>query len=145
VQPRSADLADIDELVRLRALWRGVESTADFSSNFRRWFAAEQSSRHWWIAEDDQARAYGMVNVKMFERMPSPGQTASRWGYLANLFVDPEVRGGGTGGALVQAAIDFARAQRLVRLVLAPSTLSFPLYTRLGFTRADELMVHPLQ
>jgi GNAT superfamily N-acetyltransferase len=145
VQPRSADMADIDELVRLRALWRGVEPTSDFSSNFRRWFAAEQTSRHWWIAEDDRARAYGMVNVKMFERMPSPGQMASRWGYLANLFVDPEVRGGGIGGALVQAVIDFASAQRLVRLVLSPSMLSFPLYARLGFRPADELMVHPLQ
>lgn len=85
-----------------------------------------------------------MVNVKIFERMPSPTHPSGRWGYLANLFVDPSVRGEGIGAALVQAAVDCAHDQGLVRLVLSPSELSVPLYRRLGFRAADELMVHPL-
>ncbi|MCU1623524.1 MAG: acetyltransferase [Frankiales bacterium] len=142
---RKAGLADIDELVRLREAWRHAEATTDFASTFYRWFADEHASRKWWMAEDEGGVAHGMVNVKLFERMPSPAEPGSRWGYLSNLFVLPAVRGGGTGSALVQAVIDFAQMQRLVRLVLSPSAKSVPLYGRLGFRPADELMVHLLQ
>jgi GNAT superfamily N-acetyltransferase len=47
-----------------------------------------------------------MVNVKLFERMPSPIAPAGRWGYLANLFVVPSARGAGIGSRLVEAAVD---------------------------------------
>ncbi|MCU1600348.1 MAG: hypothetical protein JWO22_1057 [Frankiales bacterium] len=141
---REASPADVDELVRLRARWRGVDPTTDFSTAFRHWFHEEQPTRAWWIAEHG-GRTCGMVNVKLFERMPSPGKPARRWGYLANLFVEPEARGQGVGASLVQAAIDFAQHHDLVRLVLAPSELSVPLYRRLGFRSANELMVLPLQ
>jgi GNAT superfamily N-acetyltransferase len=137
-------LADIDELARLRTLWRSAELTSEFVTAFRHWFQEEQSSRRWWIAVDRDGRAYGMVNIKVFERMPSPTSSSRRWGYLANLFVDPDVRGDGIGAALVQAAVHCARDEGLARLVLSPSELSTPLYSRLGFRAADELMVHPL-
>lgn len=140
---RVADMADIEELARLRALWRATALTAEFVRDFRHWFQTEPS-RRWWIAEDDVAKAQGMVNVQVFERMPSPNGRPSRWGYLANLFVAPPGRGRGAGTALVQAAVDDARADGLARLVLSPSELSTPLYGRLGFRKADELMVHPL-
>ena len=85
-----------------------------------------------------------MVNVKIFDRMPSPAAAGSRWGYLANLFVLPAARRQGTGTSLVRVATEFARGQALERLVLAPSEQSRPLYTRLGFRPAHELLVLPL-
>ena len=50
-------------------------------------------------------------------------------------------RGDGIGAALVQAAVDSAHDEGLARLVLSPSELSTPLYGRLGFRAAHELMV----
>ena len=85
-----------------------------------------------------------MVNVKVFERMPSPGRPPSRWGYLANLYVVPAQRAAGVGGQLINAAVQHARADGFVRLVLAPSELAVPLYNRHGFRAADELLVLPL-
>jgi GNAT superfamily N-acetyltransferase len=141
---RVADTADLDELVGLRAAWRNTEVTADFVSSFGDWFRNEGSTRWWWMAVDDSGRGAGMVNVKLFERMPSPGTQGSRWGYLANLFVLPRLRTDGLGSELVIAAVDKARAEGLARLVLSPSERSRALYLRLGFRPADELLVHPL-
>ena len=82
-----------------------------------------------------------MVNLKVFDRMPSPGREASRWGYLANLFVLPSSRNAGLGTRLLRALLAAAVEERLVRVVLSPSEASIPLYRRVGFTDADMLLV----
>jgi GNAT superfamily N-acetyltransferase len=140
---RSAGATDVEALARLRAAWREEDATSGFVATFREWMEREQSSRMWWLAEHD-GDATGMVNVKTFERMPSPGAAASRWGYLANLYVLAAYRGSGAGSELIQAAVEHARARNFVRLVLAPSEPALPLYARHGFRSAHELLVLPL-
>ncbi len=34
----------------------------------------------------------GMMNLVVFERMPRPAQAGTRWCYLSNAFVLPELR-----------------------------------------------------
>jgi GNAT superfamily N-acetyltransferase len=143
VRIRQADLDDVDDLARLRSAWREQTASPEFLATFRDWFICEQTSRWWWIATDDRVPA-GMVNVKLFDRMPSPDRTPSQWGYLANLFVAPSHRGDGLGASLVAAAVDRARAEGLVRLVLSPAEPSVPLYRRQGFRPADDLLLLPL-
>jgi GNAT superfamily N-acetyltransferase len=143
VQIRQADIDDVDELARLRAAWREQVASSDFLAVFREWFLREQLSRWWWIALDDR-EAVGMVNVKLFDRMPSPDRPASRWGYLANLFVAPARRRDSVGAALIGAVVDRATTEGLVRLVLSPSELSVPLYGRHGFRPATDLLLLPL-
>lgn len=140
---RQAGLDDVADLTQLRAAWRGSQVTPEFAENFATWFRSEDASRLWWVAEEERDGAVGMVNLKLFERMPSPG-SAAQWGYLANLFVLPEHRGEGIGAALVQAVVTWSQAAGLVRLVLSPSEASVSLYERLGFREAHELSVHPL-
>jgi GNAT superfamily N-acetyltransferase len=141
---RSAGPDDVEALARLRAAWREAQPTPEFLATFREWFAREQSSRSWWLAEVD-GEAIGMVNVKTFDRMPSPDRPASQWGYLANLYVDPAHRGSGAGGQLISAVVQHARRNNFVRLLLAPSELAAPLYHRHGFRSADELLMLPLE
>jgi GNAT superfamily N-acetyltransferase len=105
---RTAGAADVDQVMRLRGLWRDAAITAEFVASFGSWFQHEQSHRWWWLAIDDAGVGVGMVNVKLFERMPSPSAPPSRWGYLANLFVAPPARGAGIGSRLVEAAVDRA-------------------------------------
>jgi GNAT superfamily N-acetyltransferase len=130
-------------LVGLRASWRGEPVTTEFAATFRNWFLREGSTRWWWLAIDAN-EPVGMVNMKLYERMPSPGRPASRWGYLANLFVLPPRRGAGVGASLVAAVVQRARAEGLVRMVLSPSDLSVPLYGRHGFRPATDLLLLPL-
>ena len=142
---RAADSADLDDLVRLRAAWRDSDVTSEYMTSFRAWFQQEGATRWWWLAQDEGGSATGMVNVKLFLRMPSPASAPTRWGYLANLFVLPSARGNGIGSDLVRAAVARARVEGLARLVLSPSDRSVTLYGRLGFRSAHELLVHPLQ
>ena len=134
---------DADALAKLRASWRGVDLTSEFVGEFTQWFRREGSSRWWWIAEV-AGEPVGMVNLKVFDRMPSPAEPRSRWGYLGNLFVTPVYRGGGIGGQLIEVLLARAAQERLVRVVLSPSIASVPLYMRHGFVAADELLVRRL-
>jgi len=141
---RTAGNDDIAELARLRTAWREEPLTSQFLDAFRSWFEREQNSRWWWLAEAEAGTAVGMVNLKLFDRMPNPGKAPSRWGYLANLYVEPAHRRGGTGGLLVEAVVAKAQAEGLARLVLAPSEQAMQLYARFGFRTARELLLRPL-
>lgn len=141
VTVRRAEQRDASSLMTLRAQWRDMTVTEAFASEFTDWFEREGRQRWWWVAEDRTGRAAGMVNLKVFERMPSPGRSPSRWGYLGNLFVHPVFRGKGVGTQLLTAVLDTSRAEGLVRVVLSPTEGSMPLYGRAGFVPADMLLV----
>jgi GNAT superfamily N-acetyltransferase len=60
---------------------------------------------------------------------------------LHRLYLDAEWRGRGLGRALVEAVLDWCRAQRVLRLVLWSDTrfdLAHRLYGRMGFHRTGE-------
>jgi len=82
-----------------------------------------------------------MVNLKVFERVPSPGGSPSRWGYLANFFVRPDSRSQGLGELLLAALLDTSREQGLVQVILSLTDQSVPLYRRAGFAPADTLLI----
>ena len=120
------------------------------------WVRAQASQRTFWLAESRGGAGerpagmrlpVGMVGLTRYERMPRPGEpVTTAWGYLGGLFVLPDHRDGGTGSALVEAALVHARETGLVRVVLSPGdSRAAPLYRRLGFRSAKELLVHPLE
>ncbi len=136
----SAD--DIDDLANLRASWvHQSETTADlaFQTSFRSWFETESNHRQFWISRVDGQPA-GMVNVLVFDRMPSPTAEPGRWGYLGNMYVQPSLRNQSLGFQLLNAVTEWADEQELVRLVLNPSERSIPFYTRHGFTDRSGLL-----
>ena len=137
---------DVRELADLRASWVAqTEIAADdlFQQDFQAWFEAESKDRVFWTARVD-GRALGMVNVLVFDRMPSPNQEPERWGYLGNMFVNDRVRNRSIGTQLLNALVEWADEHDLVRLVLNPSERSVPLYSRNGFTDRSGLLVRPL-
>lgn len=72
--------------------------------------------------------------------MPVPGRTAARWIYVANVSGRPESRRQGVAADLMREVVAWARAERMVRVVLAPSEMSVPFYASLGFRPADDLL-----
>jgi GNAT superfamily N-acetyltransferase len=78
------------------------------------------------------ATVVGSVGVERFD-----AETAE----LHRLYLDAEWRGRGLGRALVEAVLDWCRAQRVPRLVLWSDTrfdLAHRLYGRMGFHRTGE-------
>ncbi|MDQ0756151.1 GNAT family N-acetyltransferase [Arthrobacter sp. B3I4] len=110
----------------------------DFDATFSEWLDA--NPRKFFLAEEN-GHAVGMLNLMVFERMPKPGTVPSRWVYLGNVYVRPAFRNAGVGARLVEAAIDFSRDIKAVRILLSPSPASRTFYARLGFQPAEALNV----
>ena len=141
---RQATSADLPALTTLRAAWgasqgRTAGDSSDLGERLRRWWERQGSLRAAWLATEAE-RPVGMVNLAVFERMPQAGVPDARWAYLANLWVEPDRRRRGVASALVTAAVDWARAEGMERVVLNPSETSRPLYQALGFRPADDLV-----
>src|SRR5688500_776797 len=106
-------------MATLRTAWT-VEDTdvaddASFEDRFADWHLAEESRRLSWLAMVDDVPV-GMLNLVTVARMPRPGQDNIRWGYISNVFVLAAYRNHGVGRRLLDAAVDFARRERYVRL-----------------------------
>lgn len=141
---------DVPAVANLRRRWTEENAGAPiddpgFEERFAQWAAG--SGRTCWVAVSGAERlrpVVGMVNLAVFERMPRPGHGPSRWGYLANAYVLPDFRDAGVGKLLVDALLDHAREEGLVRVILSPSERSVRFYERAGFGPADMLMARSL-
>jgi GNAT superfamily N-acetyltransferase len=137
------DPSDVGALAALRAETHAATADDAFVTDVRAWLEAERGHRTTWLAEVG-GRPVGYVSALHYRRMPSATRRAGGWAYLGNLFVSPGHRAQGVGEALVQEVEAWARCLGLARVVLAPSERSVPLYRRLGYREADELLVLPL-
>ena len=146
---RVAGGADVAALARLRSLWTpDARDEPGFEERFRAWLAAEGGRRTTWLAELHGAPA-GMASLFEYRRMPRPGRPDVRWGYVGTMFVREDLRGRGVGSALLRALVAAADERGYVRLVVAPTPRSLPLYARAGFVvpdaaaGGDRLLVRP--
>lgn len=147
---RRASAEDTPAIAALRRAWAEEQAGSpiedgDFEDELAEWFLREQHQRVTWLAEVGD-RPVGMVNLAIFTRMPKPrsrGATgpARRWGYVANVYVDPGLRNRGIGRALLDEVVAHAEAAGLARLVLSPSQRSVSFYERAGFGPATSLML----
>ena len=62
-----------------------------------------------------------------------------RHAIVINVFTEPAWRWGGVGEMLMREIIEFARTERLDRLVLHASRSGRALYERLGFVATNEM------
>jgi GNAT superfamily N-acetyltransferase len=145
---RIAGEGDVDRLAALRRRWNEERrpapiDDADFEARFRSWWAAERTTRTFFVAELD-GQPVGMANVKHYTRMPAAGMaSAGRWGYVGNVFVLSEHRNAGIGEALMERIVSWAGHHGLEHLRLAPSERSIPFYERLGFVPGAVVELDP--
>ena len=89
----------------------------------------------------------GGAGVQLREVLPHPLPRANegnkiaegRHAIILNVFTEPEWRRQGVAVLLLQRIIDWARAERLDRLVLHASEAGRSLYERLGFVGTNEM------
>lgn len=138
---RMASDEDLPAVARMRAHWTGAEpgDDAGFDRRLADWWQRQGSERVLWVALADDGPA-GMANLAVFERMPRPNRPVSRWGYLANLWVEPGYRRQRIGLALVDRVVGWSSEQSLDRVVLNPSEMSMSLYRSRGFRPAGDLL-----
>jgi len=135
---RRAELADADELARLRWRWRVDEggeaglAWEEFRTRFAQWWRARTDRHLAFLAEVDAVVA-GTMWLAVIDRVPGPGVWERRAGLVQNSYVVPELRGRGVGTALLEALHDSAAELGLDYLSVHPSERSFDFYRRSGY------------
>ena len=102
-----------------------------------------------WLATPQQHPEIiaGGAGVQLRDVLPHPLSRANEWNGVAagrhaiilNVFTEPDWRHQGIAMLLLERIIEWARAERLDRLVLHASEAARPLYERLGFVGTNEM------
>lgn len=154
---RTAVAADAGELTRLRwehciELWDRPPADAPdrvaFEEEFRSFLARIDDDDSWavWVAEDPAVagRLCGTLSLHVVPMLPTPWRSGRTWGYVTSIQVDPRMRGGGIGRALMEAAEARARERGLEQLLLWAAGDSPTFYEAVGFGRPAIVMERPL-
>ena len=147
IHVRTATVADARRLAELRWEFRSgrdapTESRDVFVRRCIGWMRRElQEGNGWhaWAAVNDDGLIVGTVWVQTIKKIPNPASESELHAYLSNLYVTPSARGG-IGVQLVQAAIAWAKINKIDRLILWPAHRSVSLYLRFGFSHAGDVM-----
>jgi GNAT superfamily N-acetyltransferase len=144
---RPAGVADCEALARLRFEFRSgiapsVEGETEFLARCYSWMRerlGQPSPWQCWVAEQGD-EVVGCLWLQSIEKVPNPVAESEQHAYITNVYVRPERRGAGIGGALMGAAIAWCRARSVDSLILWPTDESRTLYERLGFEAAPRLL-----
>ena len=147
IRIRPATVADARRLAELRWEFRSsrdtpVETREAFVRRCIPWMRRElQEGNAWraWVAVNASSVIVGHVWLQTIKKIPNPAAESEMNAYLSNLYVTPAERGG-IGTQLVETALQWARANKIDRVVLWPTHRSVPLYLRFGFSHAGDLM-----
>jgi len=147
IEIRAARSDDASRLAELRWEFRTARETPPTESRdafvarcdvwMRRELAAAGPWRAWVAVE--AGAIVGQLWVQSIDKMPNPAAELERHAYVSNLFVAPAHRGG-AGTKLLEAALAWARAHDVDRVILWPSARSVSLYQRHGFTQQGSVM-----
>jgi GNAT superfamily N-acetyltransferase len=144
---RQATSHDAAELARLRwdfspdEVAASGQSFAEFAHDFEQFLRHALQSGSWsiWVAEYHQ-RLIANIYVYLVQKVPRPGRLGQRYGYVTNVYAEPNFRNTGIGSALLQQMITWARDQRLELLLVWPSEESVRFYERAGFISSSTAM-----
>jgi GNAT superfamily N-acetyltransferase len=151
---RRPTIDDADELARLRfRLYLeqepGITEPFDaYVPRFRTFVAWALNRDDWrgWVAVDGGGELVGNAWLQTVPRVPAPGRRdPSHMGYLTNMYVEPDLRGSGLGGRLLDAVLDHCRAEGFELVLTFPADAAYGFYEHAGFTRLPYPIVHELQ
>ncbi len=155
---READAADAAIIGRHRArMFQEMGDVPDEQFEIlrdasERWTVGALASGEYvgWLASpaDDAERVIAGAGVHIRHVAPHPLRRTSgaitmsansRHALVLNVFTEPEWRGRGAATLLMERLIEWARAERIVRVVLHASPAGRPVYERTGFVPTNEM------
>ena len=143
---RMATHADAAALAALRWEFRAgrstpVEERDAFVSRCAAWMRMQlESGDAWraWVTETD-GRLVGQVWLHLILKVPNPVGERERHGYISNLYVTPDARGG-VGTQLLRTAIRWCESMGVDSILLQATPRSRPLYLRSGFSEHADFL-----
>lgn len=90
------------------------------------------ATHHPFVAVVD-GRLSGMAWLMLADRVPSPSRLDRRTGDVQSVYVVPELRDSGVGGALIEAILKDARDRELEHVTVHSGERAVPFCLRSGF------------
>jgi GNAT superfamily N-acetyltransferase len=92
------------------------------------------------VAEIDNI-VIGSVSCQLFAGLYPQLQkdSARKYGYIWNVYVEAPYRGKGIGKKLTSRAVDYLKSIKCTRVILHASPLGKPVYDSLGFSDSNEM------
>ncbi|GCB50686.1 GNAT family N-acetyltransferase [Streptomyces sp. NL15-2K] len=151
IRPRSATVADIEELVRLRGhllssgtgvyVARDPEEDAAWRRAYRAWLgrvlAGPADRVHVTVVGTPETLAACAIAV-VDERAPTARCPNGLTGWVQTVVVDPPWRRRGLGARVMDHALGWLRAREVSAVVLQTTEDGAPLYQKLGFAPTGE-------
>lgn len=142
----------------LRPLWRQLDTRhARLQAGFFRLppeprpASAIKDARTSWsesiLVAEEGGRVVGVVQVKLLDTPGDPFKTPRRRALVEDLVVDEGERRRGVGGALMEAATDWARrrgAEQVVLTLWSGNAEAEAFYTRLGYRTVSKFLARDL-
>lgn len=94
---------------------------------------------HGWLAEAADGRVVGGVGIAIAAWPGSPDDPAPRRGWVLNVYTEPDYRRRGIARRLMDALLEWCRAEDFASVALHATEFGRPLYDRLGFLPTNEM------
>ncbi|MEU0388392.1 GNAT family N-acetyltransferase [Streptomyces chartreusis] len=146
IRIRPARSGELAAVARLRWEWlveNGGEALGEreeFERHFVDWARDNAGSHRCMVVVRDDGVVIGMAWLAVVQRVPTPRSLRRASGDLQCVYVVPEARDGGLGGALIRAVLDGARELGLERVTVHSSPRAIPAYARCGFEESPRLL-----
>jgi len=141
---REAALSDCDRLAALRYQFRSemdgsVENRNTFMQRCSAWMS-QRLDADWkaWVAVRG-GEIVGQVWSHLVEKLPNCNGQPELHGYITNLYVTPECRGG-VGSRLLAQALNWLQHNSVDAVFLWPTPRSRTLYLRHGFKEPQDIL-----
>ena len=142
---RPAAPEDARALAELRWEFRSgktppTEAHEAFVDRCAAWMSMELERGAWraWVAAQD-GRIVGQIWLQVLSKLPNPAAELEHHAYISNVYVTPSARGG-VGTRLLRTALEWARSNRIDRVVLWPTAQSRTIYERHGFRASGDVL-----
>jgi ribosomal protein S18 acetylase RimI-like enzyme len=144
---RKATVEDIPIIVHHRKAMFTDMKAADpalieaMGAPFAEWVAErfESGVYHGWFAVNAEDQVIAGAGLWLIDWIPSPLAPSPPRGYILNVYTEPEYRQQGIARRLVEACIDFCRADGRKYVVLHASEQGRSIYEALGFEITNEM------
>lgn len=143
VTPADLELVCRHRHEMFKASGRTDEALAPMSAAFRDWLAPRLADGGYfgWIAMEDAAPIAGL-GMMVIDWPPHPSHpTQAARGYVLNVFVEPDRRGQGIAGALMELAMAEGRKRGLQYMILHATAQGRPMYEKRGWAQTSEMSI----
>jgi GNAT superfamily N-acetyltransferase len=144
---RRAHFADLPHILRHRRamfhdMGRGTDAGLDAmlvtTESFLR-TAMTAGTYQGWLAETADGRVVGGAGIAIVPWPGAPEDPSPRRGWVQNVYTDPEYRSRGIGRLVMDAVVEWCRAEGFQSIALHASTFGRPLYESMGFRPTNEM------